>query len=173
MKPKKPGDLIRKVNAKKHHKSPSNPYEETMANRSRQQFAIQPKFSSTQLAQSRASLSRARLNPPSSLRSMASSSPSSIMKKKKPGKHKKNWIAGAIKHPGALHRQLGIKAGRKIPSKTLARAAAKGGKVGRRARLAETLKGLHHKKNDQDADDTMKKSKHSVHHKAGTHCKGC
>jgi len=65
------------------------------------------------------------------------------IKAKKHRKHKKNWIAGAIKHPGALHRQLGIKQGRKIPAKTLARAASKGGKLGRRARLAQTLKHLH------------------------------
>lgn len=58
----------------------------------------------------------------------------------------KNWIAGAIKKPGALHKELGIKKGNKIPSKTLASAATKGGKLGRRARLAETLKGLKHKK---------------------------
>lgn len=71
-------------------------------------------------------------------------------KRMKPGalfeKHKKNWIAGAIKHPGALHRQLGVAQGKKIPSGKLAAAAKKGGKLGRRARLAETLKGLHHKR---------------------------
>ena len=55
----------------------------------------------------------------------------------------KNWIKGAIKHPGALHRELGVKQGKKIPAKKLAAAAKKGGKIGRRARLAETLKGLH------------------------------
>ena len=59
------------------------------------------------------------------------------------GKHRKNWIANAIGKPGALHRQLGIKQGRKIPASTLARAASKGGKLGRRARLAQTLKGFH------------------------------
>lgn len=56
-----------------------------------------------------------------------------------------NWIAGAIKKPGALHKELGIKAGNKIPAKTLAHAAEKGGKEGQRARLAETLKGFHKK----------------------------
>jgi hypothetical protein len=56
----------------------------------------------------------------------------------------KNWIAGAIKHPGALHRQLGVKQGEKIPAAKLAKAAKAGGTLGRRARLAETLKGLHH-----------------------------
>jgi hypothetical protein len=54
----------------------------------------------------------------------------------------KNWISKAIKHPGALHRELGVKQGKKIPAKKLAAAAKKGGKLGRRARLAETLKGL-------------------------------
>ena len=53
-----------------------------------------------------------------------------------------NWIAGAIKHPGALHRELGVKQGKKIPAKKLAAAAKRKGKVGRRARLAETLRGL-------------------------------
>jgi hypothetical protein len=53
---------------------------------------------------------------------------------------KKNWIAGAIKHPGALHKQMGIAQGKKIPAKKLATAAKKGGKLGERARLAKTLK---------------------------------
>ncbi len=56
---------------------------------------------------------------------------------------KKNWIAGAIKKPGALHKELGVKSGKKIPTKTLAKAAKKGGKMGKRARLAETLKSFH------------------------------
>lgn len=60
-------------------------------------------------------------------------------------KKKKNWIAGAIKKPGALHAELGIKQGNKIPAKTLARAAKKPGKEGKRARLAETLKSFHKK----------------------------
>ena len=55
----------------------------------------------------------------------------------------KKWIAGAIKHPGALHAQLGVPQGEKIPSKKLAKAAKAGGKLGQRARLAETLKGFH------------------------------
>lgn len=57
----------------------------------------------------------------------------------------KNFIAGAIKHPGALHKQLGVPQGQKIPAKKLKAAANKGGKLGQRARFAETLKGLHHK----------------------------
>jgi hypothetical protein len=54
------------------------------------------------------------------------------------------WIQKAIKHPGALHRQMGVPAGEKIPAKRLAAAAEKGGKLGQRARLAETLKGFSH-----------------------------
>jgi hypothetical protein len=56
----------------------------------------------------------------------------------------RKWIAGAIKHPGALHEDLGIPQGKKIPEETLDRAAKKKGVVGRRARLAETLKGFNH-----------------------------
>jgi hypothetical protein len=52
---------------------------------------------------------------------------------------KEPWIAGAIKRPGALHKQLGVPAEKKIPAKKLAAAAAKGGKLGQRARLAQTL----------------------------------
>lgn len=61
---------------------------------------------------------------------------------KKGGDVKKNWIAGAIKKPGALRQSLGVKSGEKIPAKKLAAAAKKPGKMGQRARLAETLKGF-------------------------------
>ena len=57
---------------------------------------------------------------------------------------KKLWVKGAIKHPGSLHKQLGVKPTRKIPAKKLNLAAKKGGLVGKRARLAKTLKGFHH-----------------------------
>ena len=50
------------------------------------------------------------------------------------------WIQKAIKKPGALRASLGIKKGKTIPAKTLASAAKKKGKLGQRARLAETLK---------------------------------
>jgi hypothetical protein len=52
---------------------------------------------------------------------------------------KKKWIQKAISKPGALHKQLGVPAGEKIPSAKLATAAKKGGKLGQRARLAQTL----------------------------------
>jgi hypothetical protein len=54
-----------------------------------------------------------------------------------------NWIKGAIKKPGALHRALGVPQGEKIPAGKVAAAAKKGGKLGRRARLAQTLSKLH------------------------------
>jgi hypothetical protein len=54
----------------------------------------------------------------------------------------KNFIQNAIKKPGALRKELGIKEGKTIPAKKLAAAAKKPGKMGQRARLAETLKGM-------------------------------
>ena len=53
-----------------------------------------------------------------------------------------NWIAGAIKHKGALHREMGIPQGQKIPKKKLAKAAKAKGELGYRARLAEELAGF-------------------------------
>lgn len=54
-----------------------------------------------------------------------------------------NWIAGAVgKRPGALHREMGVPLGKKIPAKRLAKAAKAKGALGKRARLAVTLKGL-------------------------------
>ena len=53
-----------------------------------------------------------------------------------------NFIQKAIKKPGALRKELGAKAGKPIPAKKLAAAAKKPGKLGQRARLAQTLKGL-------------------------------
>jgi len=55
---------------------------------------------------------------------------------------KQKWIKGAISHPGALRAELGVKKGQKIPAKKLDAAAKKPGKLGQRARLAKTLKGM-------------------------------
>ena len=52
------------------------------------------------------------------------------------------WIQSAIKKPGALRKSLGAKEGEPIPAKKLAAAAKKPGKLGQRARLAQTLKKL-------------------------------
>jgi hypothetical protein len=56
---------------------------------------------------------------------------------------KKSWIQGAIKHPGALHEEMGIPKNKKIPKGKLTKAAKKGGAMGRRARLAMTLAKFH------------------------------
>ena len=55
---------------------------------------------------------------------------------------KGGWIKDAIKKPGALRESLGVKGDKPIPAKKLAAAAKKPGKMGQRARLAETLKKL-------------------------------
>jgi len=52
------------------------------------------------------------------------------------------WIQKAIKKPGALRKSLGVGKGKKIPAKKLATAAKKPGKMGQRARLAQTLRGF-------------------------------
>lgn len=54
-----------------------------------------------------------------------------------------HWIQGAIKHPGALHKQMGIPQGEPIPAKKLAKAAnSDNALLAKRARLAETLKRM-------------------------------
>ena len=57
-----------------------------------------------------------------------------------------NWIKKAIKNPGALHRQMGVPEGENIPKGKIAKAAKKGGKLGRRARMAMTLATFKKKK---------------------------
>lgn len=56
---------------------------------------------------------------------------------------KDKWIAGAIKKPGALHKELGVPEGKKIPAAKLKAAEhSKNPKEKKRAVLAETLKGF-------------------------------
>lgn len=57
-------------------------------------------------------------------------------------KSKEKWIQSAIKHPGSLRKSLKVKEGEKIPEKKLQKAAKAPGKLGKRARLAITLKKL-------------------------------
>ena len=52
------------------------------------------------------------------------------------------WIQKAIKKPGALRKSMGVKAGQKIPAGKLAKAAKAPGTLGKRARLAQTLRKL-------------------------------
>ena len=55
-----------------------------------------------------------------------------------------NWIAGAIKHKGALHRALGVPEGKKIPASKIEKAThSSNPKLAKRARLAQTLKSFH------------------------------
>ena len=57
----------------------------------------------------------------------------------------RKWIGSAIKHPGALHRELGVPEGEKIPEKKLEKAEhSDNPTLRRRANLAKTMKGFHH-----------------------------
>lgn len=56
------------------------------------------------------------------------------------------WIQKAIKKPGALRKAMGAKKGKPIAAGKLAKAAKGKGVTGRRARLAQTLRGLNKKK---------------------------
>lgn len=58
---------------------------------------------------------------------------------------KKKWIKSAIKHPGALHRDLHVPEGQKIPEAKLKAAEhSENPTVRHRAQSAETMKGFHH-----------------------------
>ncbi len=59
---------------------------------------------------------------------------------------KKFFIQDAIKKPGSLRKQLGIKEWKTIPKAKLEVAANAPGKMGARARFAETLSKLRMKK---------------------------
>ncbi len=66
-----------------------------------------------------------------------------MAKRKEP---KKRWIKAAIKKPGALRAQLGVGEDETISSGKLEEAARKPGKMGKRARLALTLKKISRKR---------------------------
>lgn len=55
----------------------------------------------------------------------------------------KKWIQNAIKKPGALHKELNVPMGQKIPTKKLTSASKKGGILAKRANLAKTLSKMH------------------------------
>ncbi len=58
----------------------------------------------------------------------------------------KNWIKGAIQHPGALHRDLHVPQGQNIPVSKIQKATnSKDETIARRAKLALELKQLHKK----------------------------
>ena len=55
----------------------------------------------------------------------------------------KDWIAGATKNKGALHRSLGVPEGQKIPAAKITKAAHSTNPIlAQRARLAQTLAGF-------------------------------
>lgn len=55
----------------------------------------------------------------------------------------KNFIKKAIKHPGALHRELGVPEGKKIPAKKMEKALhSENPRMRKQANLAKTLRGL-------------------------------
>ena len=56
------------------------------------------------------------------------------------------WIQKAIKHKGALHKELGVPKDKKIPIGKLKKAEKAGGKEAKRAHLAETLRKINKKK---------------------------
>lgn len=55
----------------------------------------------------------------------------------------KHFIQGMHMKKGALHKELGVPQGKKIPEGKLNAAADKGGLEGKRARLAKLLKKMH------------------------------
>ncbi len=55
-----------------------------------------------------------------------------------------NWIKGAIKHKGALHRALGVPEGEKIPPSKMKKASkSKSTRIKRMVSLAKTLRSFH------------------------------
>lgn len=73
------------------------------------------------------------------------------LKRKSGGRADAHWINGAIKHPGALHRELNVADDKRIPEKKLEKAEHSGNKlVAKRAHLAETLEHMGGRKERKD-----------------------
>jgi hypothetical protein len=63
--------------------------------------------------------------------------------RKSGGRADAHWIKGAIKHPGALHKELNVAEDKRIPAKKLEKAEhSKNKLVAKRAHLAETLEHM-------------------------------
>ena len=77
--------------------------------------------------------------------------------------HKVKWIQDAIKHPGSLHKALKVPEGKKIPMKKLHAAEEKGGKLAKKAHLAETLRGMHHASGGEVQKAMMKNVRKSMY----------
>lgn len=50
-----------------------------------------------------------------------------------------HWMSKAVKHPGGLHKALGVPMGKKIPVAKIAQAKNKGGSLGKMANLASVF----------------------------------
>lgn len=75
-------------------------------------------------------------------------------KRKHGGRADAHWIKDAIGHKGALHHTLHVPEGEKIPAKKLEKAEHSGSALTRkRAHLAETLRGMHHKARGGEVDE--------------------
>ena len=93
----------------------------------------------------RASRGMGDINPskmPSKKTIIRKDKPQDVEMYKKGGTTKDRWIKDAIKAPGSLRKSLGVKKGKNIPASKLAKAAKAPGKMGQRARLAQTLKKM-------------------------------
>lgn len=66
------------------------------------------------------------------------------VQRKKPPERK--WIGGAIKRPGSLRRQLGVKEGETIPASKLEPKPSDSTKTKRRKNLAKTLRKINRRK---------------------------
>ena len=55
----------------------------------------------------------------------------------------KKWIAGAVQHPGALHKALHVPAGHTIPASKLAVAAGDSPHMKKKKQLAKTFRSMH------------------------------
>ena len=88
--------------------------------------------------------------------------PNCVKKEETEVEEGKDWIKGAIKKPGALKRELGVPEDETIPAAKLKKAEKAGGKLGQRARLAATLKGLNKEETEVDEGFLTKKSPEEV-----------
>lgn len=59
---------------------------------------------------------------------------------------KRKWIAGAIEEPGAYRKATKTPEDKGIPAARIAADAKKGGRIGKQARLAQTLAKMRKKK---------------------------
>jgi|ERR1051326_1869000 hypothetical protein len=79
---------------------------------------------------------------------------------------KEKFIQEAIKHPGALRKSLHVKEGEKIPEKKLEKAEhSKNPTTRKRAFLAETLKHMHHKKEEHKEHEKKRAKDKEPQHK--------